>query len=470
MSKATQFDLGLMGLGTMGMNLLLNMADHGHNVAGYSRDEAKVAKLVGSELDNLSGFIDLEEFVKALVRPRVVLLLVPAGAPVDGVIKDLLPFLEPGDFIVDGGNSFFKDTTRRVEELKEKGIGFIGMGVSGGESGARRGPSMMPGGSAQDYERLRPMLESAAAKYNGEPCVALMGNGAAGHYVKMVHNGIEYGLMQMLAEVYDVMKRRLGLTNAQMADEFAAWNQGRLQSFLVEITESILRTKDELAEGDLVDAVSDKARAKGTGKWTSQDAMDLGMPVPTIDAAVTARELSDYKAQRIAAEALYDTVHVDAVDVKHELEDLESAYFTAFYLTYAQGLAQIQAASKEYGFDTDLPTVAKVWRAGCIIRSSQLDAMRAAYERTPDLPNLLLDPEVAHEVLGSVEGLRATVRRCIECGLPAPALSASLAYFDGFRTGRSPANLIQAQRDFFGAHTYERLDREGSFHSKWGQA
>ena len=453
-----------MGLGTMGMNLLLNMADHGHNVAGYSRDEAKVAKLVENPLQNLSGFGDLQEFVLALRKPRVVMLLVPAGKAVDGVIKDLEPFLEQGDFVVDGGNSFYKDTTRRVDELKAKGLGFIGMGVSGGESGARRGPSMMPGGSAADYERIRPILESAAAKFNGEPCVALMGNGAAGHYVKMVHNGIEYGLMQMLAEVYDLMKRRLGLTNAQMADEFERWNNGRLQSFLVDITVHILRTKDPLGAGDLVDMVSDKARAKGTGKWTSQDAMDLGLPVPTIDAAVAARELSEYKDQRTAAATAYST---PVSSLSLTLADIEKAYFAASYITYAQGLAQIQIASKDYGFDTDLPTVAQVWRAGCIIRAAMLEPMRAAYAANPSLPNLLLDPNVVKEVEASIGGLRTVSADASLSGIPVPGLSASLAYFDGFRTARLPANLIQSQRDLFGAHTYERLDREGSFHTQW---
>lgn len=469
MSKATQFDLGLIGLGTMGMNLLLNMADHGNNVAGYSRDEAKVNKLVESPLENLTGFGDLKEFVLALRKPRVVMLLVPAGAAVDGVIKDLEPFLEPGDFVVDGGNSFFKDTVRRVEELKAKGLGFIGMGVSGGESGARRGPSMMPGGSKEDYERIRTILESAAAKFDGEPCVALMGNGAAGHYVKMVHNGIEYGLMQMIAEIYDLMRRHVGLGNAEIADVFESWNNGRLQSFLVDITIGILRTKDPMGDGDLVDIISDKARAKGTGKWTSQDAMDLGMPVPTIDAAVTARELSDYKDQRQAAEAIYDAPHAVTADKDAALNDLEAAYYAACYITYAQGLVQIQAASKEYGFETDLPTVAQVWRAGCIIRAKMLESMRAAFAAQPSLANLLLDPFVANEVKGSIDGLRTTVVRAIEAGIPAPCLSASLAYFDGFRTRRLPANLIQAQRDFFGAHTYERLDRSGSFHTQWGE-
>ncbi len=464
MSKVAQFDLGLMGLGTMGMNLLLNMADHGNAVAGYSRDEAKVAKLLENPLANLGGFGDLQEFVLALRKPRVVMLLVPAGKAVDGVIKDLLPFLEQGDFIVDGGNSFYKDTTRRVEELKAKGLGFIGMGVSGGESGARRGPSMMPGGSAADYERIRGLLESASAKYNGEPCVALMGNGAAGHYVKMVHNGIEYGLMQMLAEVYDLMKRRLGLSNAQMADAFEKWNAGRLQSFLIDITVHILRTKDPLGPGDLVDIVSDKARAKGTGKWTSQDAMDLGLPIPTIDAAVTARELSEYKDQRTAAAAMYPS---PSAEVTLTLDALEQAYFAASYISYAQGLAQIQVASRDYGFETDLPTVAQVWRAGCIIRAAMLEPMRAAYAGNPTLQNLLLDPAVAKDVQGSIGGLRIVVGDAASAGVAVPSLAASLAYFEGFRTARLPANLIQSQRDLFGAHTYERLDREGSFHTQW---
>ena len=469
MNDPVNLELGLIGLGTMGMSLLLNMADHGHAVAGYHYDAAKLERIRAAALPNLHGFDALARFVRALRRPRVVMLLVPAGAAVDSVIADLLPLLEAGDFIVDAGNSFHRDTTRRTHELEPYGIAFVGMGVSGGESGARHGPSMMPGGGAHAWDRLRPVLESVAARADGEPCVAPMGKGAAGHYVKMIHNGIEYALMQMLAECYDLMRRRLGMTNAEMAAEFARWNAGRLQSFLVAITVTVLGTRDPLGAGELVDAVSDQARAKGTGKWTSQDAMDLGVPVPAIDAAVAARELSALRAERLQLAALYPGAPAARADRAAALEGLEQAYFAAAWIAYAQGFAQIAAASREYGFGADLATVARVWRAGCIIRAAILEPIRAAFAANPALPNLLLDPAVAASLGPGIAGLRATVCDGAACGVPLPALGAALAWFDGMRSARLPANLIQAQRDHFGAHTYERLDRDGSFHSAWGR-
>ena len=363
MNHSANLELGLVGLGTMGMSLLLNMADHGHAVAGYHRNPEKLARIRAAALPNLHGFSELAPFVRALRRPRVVMLLVPAGAAVDAVIAELLPLLEAGDFVVDAGNSFHRDTTRRIEELEPWGVAFVGMGVSGGESGARRGPSMMPGGGAHAWERLRAVLESVAARAGDEPCVAPMGKGAAGHYVKMIHNGIEYGLMQMLAECYDVMRRRLGMTNAEMAAEFARWNAGRLQSFLVEITVTVLGTRDPLGAGDLIDAVADRARGKGTGKWTSQDAMDLGVPVPAIDAAVTARAVSARQAERRRLAALYPQQPAVRSDRAAALAALEQAYSAAAWIAYAQGFAQIDAASREHGFGTDLATVARIRRA-----------------------------------------------------------------------------------------------------------
>jgi len=470
MNHPANLELGLIGLGTMGMSLLLNMADHGHAVAGYHRNPEKLARIRAAALPNLHGFSELAPFVRALRRPRVVMLLVPAGAAVDAVIAELLPLLEAGDFVVDAGNSFHRDTTRRIGELEPWGIAFVGMGVSGGESGARHGPSMMPGGGAHAWERLRAVLESVAARAGGEPCVAPMGKGAAGHYVKMIHNGIEYGLMQMLAECYDVMHRRLGMTNAEMAAEFARWNAGRLQSFLVEITVTVLGTRDPLGAGELIDAVADRARGKGTGKWTSQDAMDLGVPVPAIDAAVTARAVSARQAERRRLAALYPQQPAVRTDRAAALAALEQAYSAAAWIAYAQGFAQIDAASREHGFGTDLATVARIWRAGCIVRAAILEPIRAAFASDPALPNLLLDPAVAAALGPDIAGLRATVCDGAACGLPLPALAAALAWFDGMRSARLPANLIQAQRDHFGAHTYERLDREGSFHSAWGPA
>ncbi|MCG3168980.1 MAG: 6-phosphogluconate dehydrogenase, NADP(+)-dependent, decarboxylating [Pseudomonadales bacterium] len=468
MAKATQFELGLIGLGTMGMNLLLNLADRGNVVAGYSRDRSKSAELRELPADNIQGFDDLAEFVAALRIPRVVLLLVPAGPTVDSVVAGLRPLLARGDFIVDAGNSFHRDTTRRIAELAADGIEFVGMGVSGGESGARHGPSMMPGGGQRAWERLGPLLESAAARVGDEPCVAPMGEGAAGHYVKMIHNGIEYALMQMLAECYDLMRRRLGMSNEQMAAEFARWNAGRLQSYLVEITVEVLRTPEPHGAGALVDAVLDRARAKGTGKWSSQDAMDLGVPVPAIDAAVSARELSAYKTERLRLAPLYSDPPAAPLDRAVALEALERAYHAGAWIAYAQGLAQIAQASAEYGFGTELATVARIWRAGCIIRAAILDPIAAAFASDPVLPNLLAAPVAVRALDDSVDGLRATLRVAIDAGIPAPALAAALAYFDGMRSARLPANLIQAQRDLFGAHTYERTDRDGVFHSAWG--
>jgi len=468
MHNPTGFELGMIGLGTMGLNLLLNLADHGHAVAGCNRDPEKIARLRDAAQPNVYGFTETADLVAALRKPRLVMLLVPAGDAVDQVIAQLLPLLEPGDTVIDGGNSFYRDTQRRSIALRAAGLGFVGMGVSGGESGARHGPSLMPGGSAADYARLAPLLESIAARSSGEPCVARMGDGAAGHYVKMIHNGIEYALMQLLAEIHDLMRRRLGMGNAEMAAEFARWNAGRLQGFLVEITATVLRTPDPLGPGDLLDAVSDQARAKGTGKWTSQDAMDLGVPVPSIDAAVGARLLSARRAERLQLAARYPGDVALRGARAQALAELEQACFAAAWIAYAQGFAQIAAASQAYGFGTSLAAVARVWRAGCIIRAAMLEPMRAAFEAAPALPNLLLDAEVARLLEGSIAGLRATVIDGAGCGLPLPALAASLAYFDGLRTARLPANLIQAQRDLFGAHTYERLDREGVFHSEWG--
>jgi 6-phosphogluconate dehydrogenase len=458
-----KFDFGIMGLGTMGRALLLNMADHGNAVCGWNRDPSKSLAVQEETGGKVGGFSDIGLFVASIRKPRAILILVPAGKPTDGLLEGLHPYLDPGDFVIDGGNAHFKDTERRIDEMSSQGFGFMGMGVSGGEKGARYGPSMMPGGTPEQYERVRPVLESVAAKYEGEPCVALMGARSAGHYVKMVHNGIEYAVMQLIAETYDILHRSQGKENDELADLFARWNQGDLQSFLVEITSIVLREKDN--GENLVDLISDKAKSKGTGKWTSQDAMDLGLPVPSIDAAVNAREISGYKADREAAEKLYGVPLLGRIDVTEG--DLEKALLATMILSYAQGLAQIRAANEEYKYGTDMPTVAKVWRAGCIIRSRELAYIQKAYASRADLPNLLLDPDYARRLQDLVPSLRKVVSGASLAGLPVPAYAASLSYFDSFRTGRLPANLIQAQRDLFGAHTYERLDKEGSFHTQW---
>ncbi len=455
-------DFGMIGLGTMGHALLLNMADHGHSVAGFDTDPKK-AEALSKDGDKVEGFSDLAAFVSSIRKPRAIMMLVPAGKPVDSVIASVMPHLEAGDFLIDGGNSYFKDTIRRVDELAKTGIGFMGMGVSGGERGARRGPSMMPGGTPTDYERVRPILESVAAKHEGESCVALMGSGAAGHYVKTVHNGIEYAVMQIIAEIYDLQKTGLGKSNLEIAELFETWSQSQMGGFLVEIASTVLRYPAD-GGGQLVDLISDKAKSKGTGKWTSQDAMDLGLPIPTIDAAVSARELSGYKDERVRVAKLIGSI---SGSLNLSVEQLAGAFTAASLLSYIQGLAQIVAASGEYGFGTDLTQVLRVWRAGCIIRSRLLDPLAQAVSKAPEITNLLLDADMAKLVEQSVIGLRGVVAEAVKAGIPVPALSASLAYFDGYRRERLPANLIQGQRDLFGAHTYERTDQPGSFHTLW---
>ncbi len=473
------YDFGMVGLGTMGRSLLLNMADHGDAVAGLDTDPAKAAALKSEGAGKkVEGTTDPKAFVAMLRKPRAIMMLVPAGGPVDAVIGSLSPLLEKGDILIDGGNSYFKDTDRRSKELAGAGFEFLGMGVSGGEAGARHGPSMMPGGTSQAYERVRKTLENVAAKYDGEPCVALMGPGSAGHYVKMVHNGIEYGVMQLIAETYDFMRRGLGMTNDQCRDTFAKWNEGPLQSFLIEITATVLGKMEGSVH--LVDLISDKAKQKGTGKWTSQDAMDLGVPLPTIDAAVAARELSGLKDERVRVSVEFQaSPHKGVLEMLHRIVNehpdpklrglgvviaqFESALHSAILLTYAQGFAQLHAASGEYGFGLDLERVAKVWRAGCIIRSASLEGIRTAFSRAPNLSNLLLDPAFSKSV--AFDALRAVTCNFVTMGMPAPAFSASLAYLDGYRSANLPANLIQAQRDFFGAHTYERIDKPGVFHT-----
>jgi 6-phosphogluconate dehydrogenase len=461
--ETPRYDFGLIGLGTMGRALLLNMLDQGNQVVGYNRTPEKAQAIEAETAGRLRVYSDLAAFVQSIRRPRAIMLLVTAGKATDEVLESLVPHLEPDDFLIDGGNAHYRDTDRRIASLTARGFGFMGMGVSGGEDGARYGPSMMPGGTDAQYQRVAPVLESVAAKFDGVPCVARMGNGSAGHYVKMVHNGIEYAIMQAIAEVYDLMHRGMGMTAPECADAFTAWNEGPLGGFLVEITGTVLRRRDDLTEGWLVDAVSDKARAKGTGKWTSQDAMDLGIPVPSIDAAVTARELSEAKPLRTQAESVFGTA--ERVDLP--LAALHDALLASSLIAYAQGLTLIRTASREYGYESNLETIATVWRAGCIIRSVQLEPIRAAFHAQPDLESILLDPAIAESIRATVPALRTSIAQAVAAGIPTPVMSASLAYFDGFRSSRLPANVIQAQRDYFGAHTYERMDREGTFHTAW---
>jgi len=467
------YDFGMVGLGVMGRNLLLNMADHGFSVAGLDLDPLKAAALE-TEADkgkNVKGTTSAQEFISSLSKPRAVMLLVPAGKIVDAAIASLLPFLEPGDIVIDGGNSYFPDTDRRVVELAAQGIHFFGMGISGGEKGARFGPSMMPGGDRQAYERLRPVFEAVAAKVNGEPCVTYLGNGSAGNYVKMVHNGIEYGIMQLIAETYDLLKRGLGRSDDELQGIFEEWNGSEVQSFLIEITGEILKKTDDITGQRLVNVISDRARQKGTGKWTSQNAMDLQVPLPTVDMAVSMRDISAYKDERIAAAKSLAGSPVASngqTEEWHTIENqIRSAFYFAMLTTYAQGLVQLKVASATYNYGLQLQEVAKIWRGGCIIRAVCLEDIRQAYETNPDLPNLLLDPTIGSELLHRQEDIRTIVKLAIDKGVPVPGLMTSLAYFDAYRSETLPTNLIQAQRDYFGAHTYERTDQAGIFHTQW---
>jgi 6-phosphogluconate dehydrogenase len=467
----TLCNIGMIGLGVMGRNLALNMADHGFAVAGYNRHLDKVALLEQeAEGRTVVGTRSEEELAKALRKPRAVMMMVPAGKAVDQVIRDLLPHLEPGDLIIDGGNSHYKDTDIRGETLEAKGINFLGVGISGGEKGARFGPSMMPGGAREAYERVRPIFEAVAAKVEGDPCVTYLGPGSAGHYVKVVHNGIEYGLMQLISETYHMMKLLLGLSDDELHDVYYEWNQGELESFLLEITHQIFRYVDEKTGLRLIDEILDEAKQKGTGKWTSQDAMELQVPVPTIDMAVAMRDLSGYKAEReIASKNLSVPVAKFDGDKKAFIQKLHNALSFGMIATYSQGMALLKTASQTYNYGLQLHEVARIWRGGCIIRARLLEDIRSALKSQPDLPNLMLDAKLSQMLVQRQEDLRNIVHIAVESGIPAPGLMASLAYFDGYRSGWLPANLIQAQRDYFGSHTYERIDEEGTFHTQWDQ-
>ena len=463
-------DFGIVGLGVMGRNLLLNMADHKFAVAGLDLDAAKADSLEkeAAEGQEVEATTNAQEFVSLIKKPRAIMLLVPAGKPVDSAIASLLPYLEEGDIVIDGGNSYFPDTDRRYTELAAKNIHFFGMGISGGEKGARFGPSMMPGGDEKAYERLRPIFEAIAAKVDGEPCVTYLGSGSAGNYVKMVHNGIEYGIMQLISEVYDLMKRGLGTDDAKIQQTFAAWNQTELQSFLIEITGIVLNKFDDETGERLVNVISDWAKAKGTGKWTSQNAMDLQAPIPVIDAAVTMRDMSKLKPERVqAAKLLTWTATGTDTDEQAVIDELKDAFYFAMINIYAQGLAQLTIASKAYNYGLNLEQVAKIWRGGCIIRATVLEDFRQAFVRNPELPNILLDEQIGEKLVSKQSAIRNVIKLAVDKGIPAAAFMNSLAYFDAYRSDRLATNLIQAQRDYFGAHTYERTDREGTFHTQW---
>ncbi|MFZ5856857.1 MAG: NADP-dependent phosphogluconate dehydrogenase [Chloroflexota bacterium] len=454
------YQIGILGLGVMGRSLSLNFHRHGQRVAGYD-PAPKVPKDFP-----ITVAASVEELVPALTPPRILLLMVPAGKPVTVAIDSLKPLLQSGDVIIDGGNSFFADTERRVKSLEADGISFVGMGVSGGESGALLGPSLMPGGAESAWGRVRPVLESIAAKTSdGAACVAWMGRGGAGHYVKMVHNGIEYADMQLIAETYDLLHRGLRIPNNELADIFDEWNRGALRSYLIEITADILRHKE--GEADLLDKILDEASQKGTGKWTSQNALDLGVPIPTINAAVEVRTLSSLKTEREKSARLFGGIGKFTGSKKNAVNAAHDTLFTSKITSYAQGFALLKQASAEYQFDLDFAEVARIWRAGCIIRADLLEHIRAAFERDPRLPNLLMDNFFRDALLARQSAWRKTVQTAVALGIPMLATSSSLAYFDAYRSERLPANLIQAQRDYFGAHTYRRVDRDGTFHTKW---
>ena len=472
----TKQQIGVVGMAVMGRNIALNIESRGYSVSLYNRTGSKTTEVLEQNPGkNLVGTYTVEEFVNSLETPRKILLMVQAGRGTDATIDALLPHLDKGDIVIDGGNTFFKDTIRRSERLAELGINFVGTGVSGGEEGALHGPSIMPGGPQSAYELVAPILRdiSAKAPEDGEPCVTYIGENGAGHYVKMVHNGIEYGDMQLIAESYDLLHRVLGLSAAEISQIFGEWNKGELDSFLMEISTQILATVDPSTGKPMVDVIMDRAGNKGTGKWTSQSALDLGEPLSLITESVFARYISTFKEERVAASQVIPGVDFQAnlseADKKDIIEAVRQALYFSKIVSYAQGFAQMKAASQEYGWTLNYGEIAKIFRAGCIIRAKFLQKITDAYSKNPDLDNLMLDDYFLN-ILGSNQAaVRRVVTLAIQAGIPVPTFSSALAYYDSYRSPVLPANLIQAQRDLFGAHTYQRVDRPGTFHFHWNQ-
>ena len=468
-----KYNYGMIGLGVMGRNLLYNIAENGFSIAGFDLDEEKVKHLqdgASSEM-KVKGTISLEEFVTTLETPRKIILMVPAGKPVDAVLGNITPLLSKGDIVIDAGNSYFEDTNRRISDLAAKDLHFVGMGVSGGEQGARKGPSIMPGGDLEAFKLLKPMLEAIAAKVDGEACTAYMGKGSAGNYVKMVHNGIEYAIMQLISEAYDLLRKGANLNNEELYEVFKKWNEGEMNSFLIEITRDIFQQKDDFTDAYLVDKILDKAGAKGTGKWTSEQAMEIGVSIPTIDIAVTSRILSAYKDERVLASKLYSEKEITSPEnVESFIQEVGDALYLATLISYAQGLALLVKASEEYQFEIPLKDVVKIWRGGCIIRSVLLEKFYTAYSSEPNLSNILLNQEISDIVKSKVKSLRKTASFAVENGISSLGLQTALGYFDAYTTESLPVNLLQAQRDYFGAHTYQRVDREGTFHTSWNSS
>ena len=463
--------IGVVGMAVMGRNLALNIESRGHAVSIFNRSRAKTDAVIAEHGDKqLVPTYTLQAFVESLEKPRRILLMVKAGAPTDDTIAQLRPLLDQGDILIDGGNTNFKDTIRRNQELAKAGLHFIGTGVSGGEEGALHGPSIMPGGPRDAYELVAPILTEIAARApDGTPCVAYMGPDGAGHYVKMVHNGIEYGDMQLIAESYAVLRQVLGLSNAELAKVYGEWNAGELDSYLIEITAKIFAKKDPQTGNDLLDVILDRAAQKGTGKWTSQSALDLGVPLPLITESVFARVLSALKDERVAASTQLHgpTATPFAGDRQAFIESVRRALYLSKIVSYAQGFAQLRAASDEYAWQLDYATIASIWRGGCIIRARFLQDITEAYRHDGKLANLLLAPSFRAIAQNYQAALREVVATAVRAGVPMPGFSSAIAYYDGYRAARLPANLIQAQRDLFGAHTFERVDQPGSFHADW---
>jgi len=465
-------EIGVVGLATMGMNLARNLASHGARVAVYNRTRKRTDDFMaqfGKEGDFAPAY-SLDELVRILKPPRAILIMVKAGAPVDEAIESLAPLLQPGDTLIDGGNSLFLDTRRRAAAAEKSGYGFLGSGVSGGEEGALHGPSLMPGGTHESYARVEEMLNAIAAQVDGEPCCTYIGPDGAGHFVKMVHNGIEYADIQLIAESYDFLRETMGLEADELAAIFREWNQGELQSYLIEITGEVLAKRDGSNHAALVDAIEDEAEQKGTGRWTSESALELGVPLTGITEAVFARMLSSQKAARVKASSILSGPQVAKAQRDDSLvDDVRHALYAAKIVAYAQGFEHLAAGSREYGWNLDLGSLAKIWRGGCIIRARFLGRIHDAYTERPDLENLMLAPFFTEALASGQAAWRRVVARAVEAGVPVPAFTSSLSYYDGYRRARGPANLIQGLRDYFGAHTYHRTDRAGAFHTRWAQ-
>lgn len=463
-------EIGVIGMGVMGRNLALNIESRGHSVSIFNRSSEKTKAVMEENADKkLVPTYSLEEFVGSLETPRRILIMVKAGEATDMMIDALKPFLDEGDILIDGGNAFFEDTIRRNKELSEEGFNFIGTGVSGGEEGALKGPSIMPGGQRRAYDLVAPILQEIAAVADGEPCVTYIGPDGAGHYVKMVHNGIEYGDMQLIAEAYHILKDVAGLSHEELADVFEEWNEGELDSYLIEITKNILKVKDPETGKPIVDIILDKAGQKGTGKWTSQSALDLGVPLSLITESVFARYISALKTERVHASSILTGPKKAAFsgDKKAFIESVRRALYFSKIASYAQGFAQMKSASDEYNWDLQYGEIAKIFRAGCIIRARFLQKITDAYNNDKNLNNLLLDPYFTDIADNYQDDLRNVIAEAVKAGIPVPTFAAAISYYDSYRAEVLPANLIQAQRDYFGAHTYERVDKEGIFHTEW---